>query len=96
MLLVPELLSHPLRHGRTAEVRVLQSMLSHLELKPADESTADHAAVLGSKYGLRAADAVHLATAVKAGADRFITNNSRDFPVSITEIDVTYPSALDS
>jgi hypothetical protein len=32
---------------------------------------------------------------VVAGADRFITNNRRDFPTSISEIDVTYPADLD-
>jgi len=37
---------------------------------------------------------VHLATAVNVGADRFITNNRRDFPKSIAEIDVTYPADL--
>jgi len=95
VLLVPELLSHPLRHGRRAEVISLQLILSHLDLKPVDVSTADQAAILGSKYGLRAADAVHLATAIAANAGRFITNNRRDFPASISEIDVTYPEHLD-
>jgi hypothetical protein len=37
---------------------------------------------------------VHLATAVHAGADRFITNNRRDFSPDITELDVTYLDAL--
>lgn len=46
------------------------------------------------KYRLRAADAAHLATAVLLGADRFITNNRRDVDERITEVDVTYPSAL--
>jgi predicted nucleic acid-binding protein len=49
---------------------------------------------LGASYGLRAADAVHLATAVGAGADRFLTNNRSEFPKSITEIAVTYPDDL--
>jgi predicted nucleic acid-binding protein len=44
---------------------------------------------------LRAADAFHLATAVLAGADRFVTNNRRDFGPSITEIEIVYPDALD-
>jgi hypothetical protein len=35
-----------------------------------------------------------LATAVKVGADRFLTNNTSDFPKSISEIDVTYPDEL--
>jgi hypothetical protein len=38
---------------------------------------------------------VHLATAVTANADRFITNNAKAFPVSISEIDVTYPDMLE-
>jgi hypothetical protein len=37
---------------------------------------------------------VHLATAVAAGADRFITNNSSDFTKAITAVDVTYPDEL--
>jgi hypothetical protein len=47
-----------------------------------------------SRYRLEAADATHLATAVSLGADRFITNNQRDFPPAITEIHVTYPADL--
>jgi hypothetical protein len=39
-------------------------------------------------------DAVHLATAIPAGADRFITNNRRAFTPEISEIDVTYLDAL--
>jgi predicted nucleic acid-binding protein len=50
--------------------------------------------VLAVKYGLKAADATHLATAVAAGADRFLTNNERDFPRTITEVGITYPIDL--
>ena len=46
------------------------------------------------RYRLKAADATHLATAVGMGADRFITNNQRDFLATITEIQVTYPADL--
>jgi len=94
VLLIPELLSQPLRRRRAAEIRVLQFMLSRLDLIAMDVRTADGAAHLGAKYKLRAADAVHLSTAVIANADRFITNNTKDFPVSIAEIDVTYPAML--
>jgi hypothetical protein len=31
---------------------------------------------------------------VSLGADRFITNNQRDFPAGITEIHITYPADL--
>lgn len=94
VLLLPELLAHPLRHGRAAETRALEWILGRMDLRQVDLPTARVAAVLGSKYGLRAADAVHLATAVVSNADRFITNNSRDFPMSITDIEVTYPSTI--
>jgi predicted nucleic acid-binding protein len=57
-------------------------------------AVASLAASLGARYRLRTADAVHLATAVHAGADRFITNNRRDFSPDITELDVTYLDAL--
>jgi len=94
LLLLPELLSKPLRDAADAEVRTLGALLARLELRPVDRATALLAIALGASYRLRAADAVHLATAVNAGADRFLTNNQRDFPRTITEIDVTYPEDL--
>ena len=95
VLLLPELLSKPLRRGTDEEVRQLAAVLSRVELLPVDDATARLATSLGARHGLRAADAVHLATAVAAGADRFITNNSRDFPITIEEIRVTYPATLE-
>ncbi len=94
VLLIPELLSKPVRNGARDEVGALALLLARLELRPVDLSTAELAAALGSAHRLRAADAVHLATAVAAGADRFITNNSSDFSKSITEIEITYPAEL--
>ena len=76
------------------EVDALAAMLGRLDLRPVDEATADLAAVLGATHRLRAVDATHLATAVIAGADRFITDNSSDFPTSIPEIHITYPQTL--
>ena len=52
------------------------------------------ATALGAADGLRAANAVHLATAVGAGADRFLTNNKGDFPRLIVEIEITYSEDL--
>jgi predicted nucleic acid-binding protein len=94
VLLLPELLSKPMRDEADDEVADLAALLSRLELLPVDQATAELATVLGATYRLRAADAVHLATAVAAGADRFVTNNVRDFPKSITELEITYPSEL--
>lgn len=94
VLLVPELLTKPLRTESTSELETLKVLLGRLDLLAADEATASLAVSLGATYGLRTADAIHLATAVAAGADRFITNNSSDFPKSIGEIDITYPDDL--
>ena len=45
-------------------------------------------------YGLRAVPAMHLATAIAGGADRFVTHDRRDFPASIIEVAVTHPEDL--
>jgi len=90
----PEVLSKPLREEANAEVEALAELLGRLELMPLDEMTAGIAAGLGARYGLRAADAVHLATAVSAGAERFITNNSSGFSNAIEEIAIVTPSEL--
>jgi predicted nucleic acid-binding protein len=94
VLLLPELLTKPNRDGADDEVAALVALLGRVDLRPVDEQIATLATALGATYGLRAADAVHLATAVASGADRFITNNSTDFPTTITEIDITYPDQL--
>ncbi len=94
VLLLPELLAKPMRDNVGTELEELGALLARLDLRPVDQATAELATALGASYGLRAADATHLATAVIAGADRFITNNSKDFPKSIVEIDITYPADL--
>lgn len=94
ILLLPELLTKPMRDQSDDELDALGLLLSRIDLLPADLATAELATALGASYGLRAADAVHFATAVGAGADRFITNNRSDFPKSISEINVTYPDDL--
>jgi PIN domain len=94
VLLLPEVMTKPLRDGDLAAVRALGGLLARLDLRPVDRAIAELATVLAARYGLRAADATHLATAISMGAERFITNNRRDFPESIKEIDVTYPEML--
>jgi len=94
VLLLPELLTKPLRDGSREELLALGWLLSRIDLRPTDQATAELAAALGASYGLRAADAVHLATAVGGGAERFITNNRADFTTAILEIAITYPEDL--
>jgi predicted nucleic acid-binding protein len=94
VLLLPEVLSKPLRDGSTDEIRALTGLLSRLDLCPVDRATAERATALASRYRLKTTDATHLATAVGMGADRFITNNKRDFGAQIEEIDIAFPDAL--
>lgn len=95
VLLLPEVLTKPMRADPdSGEVESLLLVLSRLELLPFHPPTARLAVALGVEYGLRAADAAHLATAVEAGADTFLTNNRRDFTSRIAEIEVVYPDAL--
>lgn len=97
VLLMPEVLAKPLRADPlSAESQMVTSLLSRVHLLPCDESTARLALGLAVTHHLRAADSVHLATAVLAGADRFLTNNRRDFPKSIGDIEVVYPDELPS
>lgn len=95
VLLLPEVLSKPLRDDHPEQVVELSELLARLELLPVTREVALLATSLAAIHRLRAADAVHLATAVAAGADRFITNNRRDFPATIDAIDVVYPDQLE-
>jgi predicted nucleic acid-binding protein len=94
VLLLPEVLAKPLKDGEADAVKALSGFLARLDLRPVDRATAQLATVLGARYNLRAADAVHLATAVNMGARRFLTNNKRDFGTSVKEIDITFPANL--
>lgn len=91
-LLLPEVLSKPLRLEKATEVTSLNAILATFDLKAVDEEVADAAVTMGAKYGLKAPDAIHLATAVLWGADRFFTLNAKDFGEQITEIDVVVPA----
>lgn len=93
-LLVPELLGKPMRDGNVTEIRALTGLLRRLELRPLDGATARLAAALSAAFRLRAADATHLATAVAAGADRFLTNNAKTLPQTIAETEIVYPADL--
>ena len=95
VLLLTEVLAKPMRDDpESDEVAALVGVLSRVDLRPLDDATARLALALAVSYRLRAADAAHLATAVAAGAGRFLTNNRKDFPQTISEIDVIYPDQL--
>jgi predicted nucleic acid-binding protein len=94
VLLIPELLIKPARTGNAAELRDLTALLGRLHLHPVTEQAGRLAVELGARYRLKTIDATHLSTAVLAGADRFITNNRRDFGERIEELDIVHPDEL--
>lgn len=68
----------------------VEALLGGLALVPVDLRIARTAAVLRALYGLTSPDAVHLATAIVAGAERFVTGNRRDF-ARVCEIEIHHP-----
>lgn len=91
VVLLPEVVNKPIRTGNETELAAVERLLARIDLKEVDLQIADAATTFGAKYGLRAADAIHLATAVVWGADRFHTNNRKDFGPHITEVEVVWP-----
>jgi len=95
ILLLTEVLIKPMRlDPQSPEAVRLRQFLSRIDLYPVDQDIAALSLALGAKYGLKAVDATHLATAVFGGADRFLTNNRKDFRKEIQEIDIVYPEEL--
>ncbi len=95
VLLIAELLIKPTRTHDTSERDALLVLLGRLDLQPVDLAVVDLAVTVGVAYRLKGLDATHLATAIMAGTDRFITNNRRDFDATaIEEIDIVYPDQL--
>lgn len=73
-----ELLVHPYRNRDTARVNELFALLStypNLEWIPADIDVAARAAEIRALHGLRTPDALQAATAERAGATAFVTND---------------------
>lgn len=94
VIAVPEILIKPFRRGWHDEQSALESLLARLTLVPISVAVAAHAVTLGARYALSTPDALHLACACHAGADAFVTTNSRDFGDAIVEVTVVSPAGL--
>lgn len=73
-----ELLTGPKQAGRVDLAVAYERHLAafpNLEIAPLSERVIWLASDLRAKYGIRTPDAIHLATALAAGADEFITND---------------------
>jgi predicted nucleic acid-binding protein len=77
-LVFAELLVPAWRSGESRRAtQVLQALNSfpHLRIMPLSADIANQSARLRARYNLRTPDAIHLATALAANADVFITND---------------------
>ncbi len=92
LVLMPEALAKPMRLDDRNELDLLTELLDRIDLKPVDLEIATAATEYAAKYRLRAADAIHLATAVVWGAERFHTNNRKDFGPHIDEVEIVWAS----
>ena len=91
VVLFSEVIGLPADRVNAVEQLRLIEILGALDLKNVEVETAQLAAVMRAKYRLDTPDALHLATAVLWGAERFHTNNRKDFAQRIDEIEIVFP-----
>jgi predicted nucleic acid-binding protein len=91
VVLVSEVFATPVGVTDETELERLINIIATLNLKDVDYEVADLAGTLRTKYRLKTPDALHLATAVLWGAQRFHTNNRKDFGQPIDEIEIVFP-----
>lgn len=78
VITLAEVLMHPIKENKPALVREYQDILinsAEFSLMPVTVSVAQSAARYRAHYNLRTPDALHVATAIDAGCDAFLTND---------------------
>ena len=79
VITLPEVLPQPIRAGNVRLEQEYRDILLHsgnFFLLPVTVQIANIAADLRARYNLRTPDALHVATAIEAGCDGFLTNDS--------------------
>jgi len=94
VLLIPETLIKPFRIHSESQIDAISEILAQLTLVPVSREIATKATQYGAKYRIKTPDAIHLATAVHAGADYFLTNNRKDFSKAISEMNIVFPAEI--
>jgi predicted nucleic acid-binding protein len=100
-LVLAELLVRPFELGDEGKIRACEVFLKGLpglEVHPVDERVAKEGACLRARYGLRAPDALHLATALVHRATAFLTNDqefrkAQGCGLEILILDEIFPSS---
>lgn len=84
-----EVCIHPQRQGRTDLITTYESALLHsqqVQMWPVNIEIARRAVHLRAAYDIHIPDALHLATAITAGATLFVTNDRRLQKISEIEV----------
>lgn len=77
-IILTEVLIQPIRVNNHALAQKYETILlksAGFQLIPIAESVSRRAAILRATYNLRTPDAIHIATAIEAGCDAFLTND---------------------
>lgn len=75
-----EVMVHPIKKGRLDLAREYRDRLvraNNFVLFPVNQPIAEHGAEIRAKYEFRTPDAIQLATALRQGADAFVTNDDQ-------------------
>lgn len=97
VITLTEILTLPLKLGNTTlehQYRDILTNTGNLLLSPVTASIADYAAQLRARFNLRTPDALHIATALEAKCDAFLTNDAA--LKRVTEITILLLDELDS
>ncbi len=79
VIVLTEVLPQPIKLANTTLEQEYRNILLHsggFELLPVTAQIAEAAADLRARYNLRTPDAIHIATAITAGCDAFLTNDA--------------------
>jgi predicted nucleic acid-binding protein len=76
-----EVMPKPLYEKRRQEVEFYETVFAAAERLSWNISSLDHAVGLAQKYGVAAMDAIHIAHAIDAKADEFVTSEKPSKPI---------------
>jgi hypothetical protein len=76
-----EVMPKAIYHEQEAESAFYQAVFARAEFCPWSSGIVDRAKSLACAYGLAAVDAIHVATAIEAGADEFVSGEKSGKPM---------------
>lgn len=76
-----EVMPKAIHYRQVAESAFYQSVFARAEHQPWSSMLVDSAKLLAQSYGLAAMDAIHIAVAVAAGADEFVSGEKPGKPM---------------